>query len=314
MSGKPWEQGRPRQRPDRPSFADDPLPSFAPTRVRPRGRRTWTVFGSISTIGTVLTVLIIFSPLSLPRLSTEEVRASRVSDVIQQPASTPSASSGTNPSASGLMSPPQDVAALTDRARSFTVTISCAGEEGLAGRAGQGGDADGPYTGSGWPLDPTDLGARGFESGTTIVTNAHVVAPCIGEPFVMLSDGRVLVARIVGVDGDPDDHGQPDLALLHVAERLPTLPIDREIVVGQWVMAAGSPFGLSGTVTFGAIANIIEHNVLTDAAIGPGNSGGPLFDSAGRVVGINKANFVEFPGLSVADRVDALCFRLLVCS
>jgi S1-C subfamily serine protease len=71
--------------------------------------------------------------------------------------------------------------------------------------------------------------------------------------------------------------------------------------------------GLEGTVTFGAIANIRGSTIFTDAAIGPGNSGGPLFDARGRVIGTNKAFYQDFQSLSIADGIDALCRELLRC-
>jgi serine protease Do len=168
--------------------------------------------------------------------------------------------------------------------------------------------------GSGWPLDPVDLGAAPWPSGTLIVTNGHVVGDCVEAPVVFLHDQRRVAARILDIDWDRSNEQSPDLALLAVDVQIPTFPIAREAAVGQWVMAAGSPIGLAGTVTFGAIANRRGTTIFTDAAIGPGNSGGPLFDSEGRVIGTNKAVYIDFQGLSIADSVDALCLRLVRCS
>jgi serine protease Do len=172
----------------------------------------------------------------------------------------------------------------------------------------------GETQGSGWLFDPTDLGASREGRGTLVVTNGHVVADCVEDPTVFLENMGGVSARVLRIDWDPSDSAGPDLAILLVDASLPTLPVARDVSIGQWVMAAGSPVGLSGTVTFGAVANLRGTTVFTDAAIGPGNSGGPLFDSRGRVIGTNKAVYRDFQSLSIADSIDALCLRLLRCS
>ncbi len=190
------------------------------------------------------------------------------------------------------------------------MTIEC-----LASRTPGGGSSGGGITqGSGWPLDPVDLGAARRSGVTLIVTNGHVVGDCIQEPVVFVEGRGGIEARILDIDWDRQDEQGLDLAILSVAADLPTFPIAREAAVGQWVMAAGSPVGLAGTVTFGAIANRRGSTIFTDAAIGPGNSGGPLFDARGRVIGTNKAVYTDFQGLSIADSIDGLCRRLINCS
>lgn len=88
--------------------------------------------------------------------------------------------------------------------------------------------------------------------------------------------------------------GQNDLALvrLETTERLPTLRLSSPggIQVGQRVFAIGSPFGLSGTLTTGILSRIARNGDLqTDASLNPGNSGGPLLNSRGELIGVNKA-------------------------
>ncbi|MXP62536.1 PDZ domain-containing protein [Roseomonas sp. M0104] len=140
--------------------------------------------------------------------------------------------------------------------------------------------------GSGFIVDPA-----GF-----IVTNNHVVGNAV-RVVVSLQDGTELPAHVVGTDD------LTDLALLRVeAPRpLPSVPwgASAELRVGQWVLAAGNPFGLGGTVTSGIVsargreigAGPFDDFIQTDAAINPGNSGGPLFNAAGEVIGINTAIF-----------------------
>lgn len=140
-----------------------------------------------------------------------------------------------------------------------------------------------------------------------VLTNAHVVAEA-DEIVVKLSDNRELQAEVVGLD-KPSDVG-----LLKVdAEGLPTVDIgdSDELQVGQWVLAIGSPFGLDYTATQG-IVSALERNlpndtytpfIQTDVAVNPGNSGGPLFNGDGEVVGVNAQIFSRtggYMGLSFA--------------
>ncbi|MFC3126669.1 S1C family serine protease [Pseudoroseomonas globiformis] len=138
--------------------------------------------------------------------------------------------------------------------------------------------------GSGFVIDPA-----GF-----IVTNNHVVGNA-ARVVVALQDGTELPARVVGTDE------LTDLALLRVEARaaLTAVPwgASGSVRVGQWVLAAGNPFGLGGTVTSGIVsargreigAGPFDDFIQTDAAINPGNSGGPLFNASGEVIGINTA-------------------------
>ncbi|HYZ32113.1 MAG TPA: trypsin-like peptidase domain-containing protein [Crenalkalicoccus sp.] len=127
-----------------------------------------------------------------------------------------------------------------------------------------------------------------------IVTNNHVVGNAT-RVVVSLQDGTDYPARVVGSDD------LTDLALLKVEPRgaLPAVPwgSSASLRIGQWVLAAGNPFGLGGSVTSGILsargreigAGPFDDFLQTDAAINPGNSGGPLFNTAGEVVGISTA-------------------------
>jgi len=127
-----------------------------------------------------------------------------------------------------------------------------------------------------------------------IVTNNHVVASA-DAVSVRLDDGRRFDAEIIGTDEETD------LAVVKIeSESLRALPFgdsDR-LMVGEWVIALGSPFGLDQTVTAGIVSATgrtgmglatFEDFIQTDAAINPGNSGGPLVNLAGQVVGVNTA-------------------------
>jgi serine protease Do len=153
----------------------------------------------------------------------------------------------------------------------------------LLGRGGEGPRRQASL-GSGFIID-----AEGH-----IVTNNHVIEGA-DEIDVILSDGAVLPATLVGADTDVD------LALLKVNSRAPLTPVpwgnSDTADVGQWVVAIGNPFGLGGTVTAGIIsarnrdisAGSFDDFIQTDAAINKGNSGGPLFNLRGEVVGVNTA-------------------------
>ena len=127
-----------------------------------------------------------------------------------------------------------------------------------------------------------------------VVTNNHVIADA-DEIFVNFNDGSKLKAEVVGRDT------KSDIAVLRVKPDKPIKAVafgdsDR-MRVGDWVMAIGNPFGLGGTVTVGVVsarnrdinAGPYDNFLQTDAAINRGNSGGPLFNMEGEVIGINTA-------------------------
>lgn len=138
--------------------------------------------------------------------------------------------------------------------------------------------------GSGFIVDPAGY----------VVTNNHVIADA-DEIRVILQDNTQLIARVVGRDT------RTDLALLRVEHNRPLPAVSfgnsDQARVGDWVIAIGNPFGLGGTVTQGIIsgrardinAGPYDDFLQTDASINRGNSGGPMFNLAGEVIGINTA-------------------------
>ena len=135
-----------------------------------------------------------------------------------------------------------------------------------------------------------------------IVTNNHVVGENMREITVALSDNREVKGRVIGADP------ATDIALLKVdLKGLPSLPLgdSSKLLVGEWVLAIGSPFQLSRTVTAGIISATGRTNVgfseyedfiQTDAAINPGNSGGALINTRGELIGINTGIFSQSGG------------------
>jgi serine protease Do len=159
---------------------------------------------------------------------------------------------------------------------------------GQGGQNGQNGQTPSPRRvnslGSGFIIDTSGL----------VVTNNHVIADA-DEVNVILNDGTTLKAEVVGRDQ------KTDLALLKVT---PTKPLKAvkfgdsdKLRLGEWVIAIGNPFSLGGTVTAGIVSarnrdiqsGPYDNYIQTDAAINRGNSGGPLFNLNGEVIGVNTA-------------------------
>ncbi|HZD90917.1 MAG TPA: Do family serine endopeptidase, partial [Pseudolabrys sp.] len=138
--------------------------------------------------------------------------------------------------------------------------------------------------GSGFIIDPSGY----------IVTNNHVIEGA-DEIHVILNDGTTLRAKIIGRDT------KVDLALLKVNPPHPLKAVkfgdSDKLRLGEWVIAIGNPFGLGGTVTAGIVSarnrdirsGPYDNYIQTDAAINRGNSGGPLFNLQGQVIGVNTA-------------------------
>ncbi|MBC7202945.1 MAG: Do family serine endopeptidase, partial [Pusillimonas sp.] len=142
-----------------------------------------------------------------------------------------------------------------------------------------------------------------------ILTNTHVVAGA-SDIHVTFTNGQEYDAQVVGTDA------RTDVALIKIkAIDLKPLPIGTSTTLkkGQWVLAIGSPFGLESTVTSGIVSAINRDTgdylpfIQTDVAVNPGNSGGPLLNLAGEVVGINSqivSRSGGFMGISLAIPID----------
>jgi Do/DeqQ family serine protease len=151
-----------------------------------------------------------------------------------------------------------------------------------------------------------------IDASGIIVTNDHVIRGA-SAIHVVLEDGRTLEAEVLGSDS-PND-----LAVLRVSAKQP-LPIAKlgtssDLMIGETVVAIGSPFGLSKTVTAGVVSatgrtfraedgTVYNDFVQTDAAINPGNSGGPLLNVDGEIIGINTAIFASAQGIGFAIPAD----------
>ena len=171
------------------------------------------------------------------------------------------------------------------------------GMPGFQQRGPRGGQVPFKGMGSGFIISPDGL----------ILTNAHVVRDA-KEVIVKLSDRREFTAKVLGFDATTD------IAVLRIdAKNLPTVRLGdpRQLEVGDPVLAIGAPYGLEQSATQGIVSakgrslpgDSVVPFIQTDAAVNPGNSGGPLFDGGGAVVGINAQIYSQsggFQGLSFA--------------
>ena len=216
-----------------------------------------------------------------------------------------------------------DFTALVDRVGPAVVNISVVHGKGKGGIDLEDMDEDSPYYEffkrfGGVPNGPgmrpqAPQPSQGMGSGFVvsadgyIVTNAHVVDGAT-EVTVKLTDRREFTAKVVGADK------RTDIALIKIdATGLPALDLAAKPAVkrGEWVVAIGSPFGFENSVSAGVVSGL--HRALpngqmvpfiqTDVAVNPGNSGGPLLNAAGQVVGVNAQIYSRsggYMGLSFA--------------
>ncbi|WP_439519817.1 Do family serine endopeptidase [Hydrogenophaga sp.] len=204
-----------------------------------------------------------------------------------------------------------DFAQIAQRHGAAVVNISVIGktapddEQQAAARRAPGIDPDDPFfeffkrfqmpdaPGGGRPMPARGQGSGFIVSADGLVlTNAHVVKDA-ERVTVKLTDRREFVAKVLG--SDP----RTDVAVLRIdAKDLPVVPLGsaRDLQVGEWVLAIGSPFGFENSVTAGVVSakgrslpdDSFVPFIQTDVAVNPGNSGGPLFNARGQVVGINS--------------------------
>ena len=224
-----------------------------------------------------------------------------------------------------------DFTTLAEKSGASVVNISVTGKMRTAAATSDDDDGDGddnqdPFReffkrfggpNGQMPQMPRSMPSQGLGSGFIvspdgyIVTNAHVVDGA-SEVTVKLTDRREFTAKVIGSDK------RTDIALIKIdAKNLPALDLSAPPGVrqGEWVIAIGSPFGFENSVSAGVVSGV--HRALpggqmtpfiqTDVAVNPGNSGGPLLNAAGQVVGVNSQIYSRsggYMGLSFAIPAD----------
>lgn len=193
---------------------------------------------------------------------------------------------------------PRSISKLVSLVQDSTVSIYCEY------------NAEGDYDqGTGWAMNiETDIQDT---YPTSLVTNHHVIENCIGKK------GKLTVAAFGGEEYPAviDNYDvKNDLAVLATKLILKPLELSENIPnPGYWVMAVGTADGFEGSVAFGNVLNITDDEVLITAAISSGNSGGPLVDNEGKVIGTNSwsSRKEQYNG---AKSLDSMCSVIMECS
>jgi S1-C subfamily serine protease len=218
--------------------------------------------------------------------------------------------------ASSQSGPSVDIASIVELANDAVVTVYC-----------------GDSSGSGWGIEVADDASTTAddEYPFEIVTNWHVIEECVDTdvPISIQTLNGTAQADAFLYDFDASYYDEnsdvwADLALLITAEPVESLQLASEPpVVGDWVMAAGSPYSqffdsiIPGTYTFGNVSNFFPDIsvIVTDAAINRGNSGGPLLNDRGEVIGTNTwgddTAVSENNGYAIG--IPTLCLRFITC-
>lgn len=205
------------------------------------------------------------------------------------------------PSGDGYV-PPRDIGAIVDKTQASTLIVTC----NVPGERKKGG------LGSGWAIElPADQDRLKSGFNSLIVTNHHVVEDCVGnqrgELRVAKFEGKFSDAYVVRFDE------KNDLALLGAKATVPTLALSEWAPFpGYWTMAVGTADGYEGSVAIGTTLNLLKGEILITNNISSGNSGGPLIDNEGNVVGIVtwSSTREQYNG---AKSLDAMCAVIIEC-
>ena len=191
---------------------------------------------------------------------------------------------------------PRSIEKLVERTQDSTVTVFCGtGKEMMS-------------LGTAWAIDLKNGQDKKYP--TTLITNHHVIEDCIpagGKLTVAELYKKEVPAEVVKWDK------KNDLAVLATGLKLKTLELsDAEPWPGYWVMALGSADGYEGSVAFGSVLNTNESEVLITANTSHGNSGGPLVDNEGKVIGTTSWGHME-EQYNGAMSLNAMCRKIIEC-
>jgi S1-C subfamily serine protease len=193
---------------------------------------------------------------------------------------------------------PRNVMKVVEDAQESTVTVYC----NVTKKKGS--------QGTGWAIDAEVL--QTAPSKTVVMTNHHVIEECIGL------EGSVTISKLYKKEKPAEIlvyDKKNDLAILETDVKLPALELSKNYMwPGYWVMTLGSAAGYEGSVSFGNVINTLNEDVLITNNISEGNSGGPLIDNEGKVVGIvtwgSENDREQFNG---ARSLDTFCLKIVKC-
>ena len=192
--------------------------------------------------------------------------------------------------------PPRSIQALVDQTQDSTVTVWCDPESKIGAQ------------GTAWAIELATRKSKTYP--TTLITNHHVIEDCIGikdSVTIALPNEEPSAALIVKWDKEKD------LAVLATGRMLPALQLsENEPWPGYWVMSLGSADGYEGSVSFGTVLNTNGYDIFITNNLSHGNSGGPLIDNEGFVIGVTTwGHKVEQYNGSVS--LDAFCQKIVKC-
>jgi len=199
-----------------------------------------------------------------------------------------------NPVKDGYVQP-RDIALTVAKTQRSTVTVYCE-------------IPDNESLGSAWAVTLDEDAYKKYDS--VFITNHHVVDDCIGkEKYLKIARlySKMVPAKIITLDK------KNDLAVIVADIRIPTLKLSENIPYpGYWTMVSGSADGYEGSIAFGSVLNMNDKEVLITANASHGNSGGPVIDNEGRVIGTLTSGSKK-EQYNVATSLDAMCAKILSC-
>jgi len=203
-----------------------------------------------------------------------------------------------------LFDPPERLGVIIASTISKSVQIEC--QDGY----GTGWIYDTPYTPT-YRNEELEVAAQGKD--LLVVTAKHVIDDCKQDPsrIKVMIDFEEIPSQLLNW------HNKTDLATIAVSANNPGLQGSDEVKQGMWAMAVGWPFNYNLSPTVGRVIEIEDTELYIDVLIEPGNSGGPLVDSSGAVIGTVTAGFLDdndvSTGFNIATKTRALCAKLLTC-
>lgn len=148
--------------------------------------------------------------------------------------------------------------------------------------------------------------AKGYKG--MVITNQHVISGCEAQSVKVTQNGRSLGGYVWAWDNEND------LATIMTIGTVSTVKVATSRPSrGDAVFALGSPYGLEGSISSGIVSNFYSDFIVTDAAVDPGNSGGPLLNASGELVGINTWHMVSSQGNNFAILPGVICRDVLIC-